>query len=79
VVTLHGFRRGFDVAWWRECADVVEYLVSAGCDVNAQSNSGRTALWKAAQSGRREIVHLLYALGASVDRRSQVTRQCSMT
>ena len=53
-------------------ADVVEYLVSAACDINAQSNSGRTALWKAAQSGRREIVHLLYALGAALDARSQV-------
>jgi len=46
--------------------------VSASCDINARSNSGRTALWKAAQSGRREIVHLLYALGASLDVRSQV-------
>jgi len=51
--------------------------VSAACDINAQSNSGRTALWKAAQSGRREIVHLLYALGAALDRRSQVRRQIS--
>jgi len=54
------------------CIDVVEYLVSAACDINARSNSGRTALWKAAQSGRREIVHLLYALGASLDVHSQV-------
>jgi len=29
-------------------------------------------LWKAAQSGKREIVHLLYALGASLDVHSQV-------
>ena len=54
------------------CTGVVEYLVSASCDINARSNSGRTALWKAAQSGRREIVHLLYALGASLDVHSQV-------
>ena len=55
--------------------DAVEYLVSAACDINAQSNSGRTALWKAAQSGRREIVHLLYALGAALDVRSQVGKK----
>ena len=43
-----------------------------GGDVNWQSNSGRTALWKAAERGQRELVHLLYASGARLDLANKV-------
>lgn len=51
---------------------MVEYLLSRGCDVNAQSNSGRTALWKAAQVGHQEVVQFLFAMGANINIKNQV-------
>lgn len=52
--------------------EIVEFLVSAGCDIHHRSNSGKTALWKAAAGGHRELVHLLYALGVDVNVHNQV-------
>lgn len=52
--------------------DIVEYLTLAGSSISHRSNSGRTALWKAATEGHREIVHLLFALGADVNTQNQV-------
>ena len=36
------------------------------------SNSGRTALWKAAQAGHRQVVLRLVAAGAAINTQNQV-------
>ena len=43
---------------------VVDHLLSLGCDVNLQTNTGKTALMMACQEGRVEIVKILLAHGA---------------
>ena len=43
-----------------------------GADVNHTSDSGRTALWKAAQGGYREMVRYLHEQGASVNSQNKV-------
>jgi len=45
----------------------VLFLVEAGSKLNWQSNSGRTPLWKAAESGHRDLVQLLYMMGADLN------------
>ena len=40
--------------------------------MNHASDSGRTALWKAAQGGCREVVHYLHQQGASVNNQTKV-------
>jgi ankyrin repeat protein len=52
----------------------VEYLLRRHSDVNHVSNSGRTALWKAAQAGHREVVLRLVTAGAEVNTQNQVSR-----
>lgn len=52
--------------------EIAEFLVSAGCNIHHRSNSGKTALWKAAAGGHRELVHLLYALGVDLNVHNQV-------
>ena len=54
-------------------SEIVDYLVSKGCDIHVRSNSGRTAFWKAVQNGHRELVHLLFALGSNVNNKNQET------
>ena len=53
-------------------SEIVEYLLQAGCDIDLQSNSGRTALWKAAANDHRVIVSLLVSQGASVNVQNRV-------
>ena len=50
----------------------MEYLLSLGCDIDSVSNSGRSALWKAAVNGHRHVVHYLLLMGALVNTQSQV-------
>ena len=44
--------------------EVVKALLDKGADVNAKDNKGHTALWRASDSRRPEIVTLLNARGA---------------
>jgi ankyrin repeat protein len=46
---------------------IVELLVSAGADLDAQDSAGDTALARAARSGHKEIVQLLISKGADVN------------
>ena len=43
-----------------------------GCDINHVSDSGRTALWKAAQCDYREVVLFLHHRGATVNNQTKV-------
>ena len=47
-------------------------LTFQGADVNHTSDSGRTALWKAAQGGYRQVVRYLHQRGASVNNQTKV-------
>jgi ankyrin repeat protein len=48
-------------------AEVVEYLLSKGADINAVSESGMTALMAAARGGYADLAKRLVALGADID------------
>ena len=50
----------------------MRFLICEGCNVNHSSKSGRTALWKAAQSGHRSITQLLLEHGASLNVQNRV-------
>ena len=47
--------------------EVIEYLVSSGCDINVVDDDGQTPLHKSAMLGRAESVKLLIDKGASVN------------
>lgn len=49
----------------------VEALLAADVDINAKSDSGLTALWKASFLGHLQMVRALLAAGADVDARSK--------
>lgn len=48
---------------------MIELLINHGCDVNAQNESGKTALMMAAFGGKLDIVKLLRSNGARYDLR----------
>lgn len=52
--------------------EIVEYLLNHGTDINHQSKSGRTAIWKASQNGQHDIVQYLLSCGASVNKQNKV-------
>ena len=46
--------------------EVVEFLVSAGADINAINNDGWTPLIYAAREGHIEVVKFLVSVGADI-------------
>lgn len=64
ITELKGSRNSL-IAAARGNLKAVERLLEAGADINAQSESGRTALHAAALWGRTEIAARLLALGAN--------------
>jgi ankyrin repeat protein len=54
--------------------EILEMLISAGADTNAQNNFGYTPLHIAAISGQKEAVALLLAAGADVAARDRFNR-----
>ncbi len=50
----------------------ISFFFFQGCDINHVSDSGRTALWKAAQCDYREVVLFLHHRGATVNSQTKV-------
>lgn len=55
----------------RNNLDMVELLISKGCDVNAQNENGKTALMLAAFAGKLNIIKELHASDASLTLRDK--------
>ena len=58
-------------AAYHDCSQVVELLLDEGADSNAQSESGETALMRAAMKGHIATVKVLLARGARLDIQSK--------
>ena len=56
-----------EAAAWAGYPDAVKLLIEHGADVNASCDTGHTALWYAAITGRREVVDILLKAGAKVE------------
>ena len=48
-------------------AEIVDYLIQKGADMNAKDNSGKTALMRASMDGRAEAIDKLIEFGADVN------------
>jgi len=63
-----GWVEGITYEWSQEqTLEAVKLLVDLGADVNAQADTGRTALHGAAHKGRADVVQVLYDHGAKLD------------
>jgi ankyrin repeat protein len=73
VTALHvaagiGWVEGITYEWSKQATfDAVKLLVELGLDVNAQADTGRTALHGAAHKGRADVIQLLADNGAKLD------------
>lgn len=73
VTALHvaagvGWVEGITYEWAAQTTlDVVKMLIDLGLDVNAQADTGRTALHGAAHKGRTEVIQILADRGAKLD------------
>ena len=56
------------------CAEIAEFLIARGADVNAKSRSGYTALHNAAQANNDEVAKILIANGAGVNAQDNFQR-----
>ena len=54
--------------------DIVELLIAAGANVNANDDYDYSVLYAAAQCGRPEVIAMLIAAGADVHKKCQGTR-----
>jgi ankyrin repeat protein len=63
-----GWVEGVTYEWSKQATlDAVKMLVELGLDVNAQAETGRTALHGAAHKGRADVIQVLYDAGAKLD------------
>jgi cytohesin len=63
-----GWVEGVTYEWSKQATlDAVKMLVELGLDVNAQADTGRTALHGAAHKGRADVIQVLYDAGAKLD------------
>jgi hypothetical protein len=63
-----GWVEGITYEWSPEATfDAVRMLIELGLDVNAQADTGRTALHGAAHKGRPDVVQILADHGAKLD------------
>jgi ankyrin repeat protein len=73
VTPLHvaagiGWVEGITYEWGvKETDDAVKLLIELGLDVNAQADTGRTALHGAAHKGRTNVIQMLYDAGAKLN------------
>jgi ankyrin repeat protein len=63
-----GWVEGITYEWSRQATfDAVKLLIELGNDVNAQADTGRTALHGAAHKGRTDVIQILADNGAKLD------------
>lgn len=63
-----GWVEGITYEWSREATfEAVKLLIELGLDVNAQADTGRTALHGAAHKGRADVIQVLADQGAKLD------------
>ena len=73
VTPLHvaagiGWVEGITTEWSPKATlDAVKMLIDLGLDVNAQADTGRTAMHGAAHKGRADVIQVLYDHGAKLD------------
>ena len=73
VTALHvaagiGWVEGITYEWSKQATfDAVRLLIELGLDVNAQADTGRTALHGAAHKGRADVIQILADGGAKLD------------
>ena len=66
----HKYQLGFTLLHYatkENRLEIIEYLVSSGCDINAVDDDGQTPLHKSAMFGHTESVKLLIDKGANVN------------
>ena len=63
-----GWVEGITYEWSPQATlDAVKMLIDLGADVNAQADTGRTAMHGAAHKGRTDVIQVLYDHGAKLD------------
>ncbi len=65
-----GWVEGITYEWSPQATlEAVKMLIDLGADVNAQADTGRTAMHGAAHKGRTDVIQVLYDHGAKLDTR----------
>jgi ankyrin repeat protein len=63
-----GWVEGITYEWSpKQTVEAVKLLISLGVDVNAQADTGRTAMHGAAHKGNTEVIQALFDAGAKLD------------
>ena len=63
-----GWVEGITYEWSpKQSAEAVKMLIGLGIDVNAQADTGRTAMHGAAHKGNTDVIQALFDAGAKLD------------